>query len=100
MALFRTQTWIAKAEIKLGWFVLCAALVSSCLATEPPMVRSALPAPDLDAMFQQTDGWIGGDGGSSVAWSPQKTLWLFSDTWVGKIREGKRTDATIVNNSV
>jgi hypothetical protein len=25
---------------------------------------------------------------------------LFSDTWVGKIRDGRRTDATIVNNTV
>ena len=29
-----------------------------------------------------------------------KTLWLFSDTWVGKVRDGRRVDGTIVNNTV
>jgi hypothetical protein len=57
-------------------------------------------APDLDALFEQADGWIGGDGAYSIALSPERTLWLFSDTWVGKVRDGRRTDATIVNNTV
>jgi hypothetical protein len=64
------------------------------------VVKSAVPAPELDALFGSTDGWIGADGAYSVAVSPKRTLWLFSDTWVGKIRNGRRTDATIVNNSV
>lgn len=66
----------------------------------PPVVESAGPAPELDALFQQTDGWIGADGAYSVSVSPERTLWLFSDTWVGSVREGRRTDATIVNNTV
>jgi hypothetical protein len=70
------------------------------LGAGPPVVRSAAPAPDLDALFQRTDGWIGGDGAFSVALSPTRTLWLFNDTWVGKIRNGRRTDATMVNNTV
>jgi hypothetical protein len=64
------------------------------------VVKSAVPAPDLDALFARTDGWIGADGAYSVALSPKRTLWLFSDTWVGKIRDGRRTDATIVNNTI
>src|SRR5579883_2965625 len=67
---------------------------------EPPVVKSAAAAPDLDALFERADGWIGGDGVYSVALSSKRILWLFSDTWVGKIRDGRRTDATIVNNSV
>ena len=35
-----------------------------------------------------------------MAVSPERTLWLFSDTWVGKVRDGRRTDATLVNNTV
>lgn len=58
------------------------------------------PAPELTALFQSREGWIGGDGAYSVSLSPTRTLWFFSDTWVGKIKDGKRTDATIVNNSV
>src|SRR5580704_7869805 len=82
------------------WVVGCIALVPLVLGAGPPVVKSAVPAPDLDALFYRTDGWIGGDGAYSVALSPRRTLWLFSDTWVGKIRDGRRTDATIVNNTV
>jgi hypothetical protein len=60
----------------------------------------AKPAPNWDAKFQQTDGWIGGDGAYSVAITPERTVWLFSDSFVGKVREGKRTEATMVNNAV
>jgi hypothetical protein len=80
----------------IGWL----ALVPLLLGAGPPVVKSAAPAPDLDALFQRADGWIGADGAYSVALSPRRTLWLFSDTWVGKIRDGRRTDATIVNNTV
>lgn len=58
------------------------------------------PAPAWEALFRQRDGWIGADGAYSVALGPRRIVWLFSDTWVGKIRDGKRTDATIVNNTL
>jgi Domain of unknown function (DUF4185) len=80
----------------IGW----VALVPLLLGAEPPVVKSAAPAPDLDALFNRVDGWIGADGAYSVALSPKRTLWLFSDTWIGKIQDGRRTDATIVNNTV
>ena len=56
--------------------------------------------PELNALFEPHEGWIGGDGAHSVALDAQRTLWLFSDTWVGSVRHGKRTNATIVNNTV
>ncbi|MGA2060980.1 MAG: DUF4185 domain-containing protein [Thermoguttaceae bacterium] len=64
------------------------------------VIRDAKPALELNALFEQKDGWIGGDGAHSVKLSPQRTLWLFSDSWMGSIRNGKRVDATIVNNVV
>ncbi|HOW90342.1 MAG TPA: DUF4185 domain-containing protein, partial [Elusimicrobiales bacterium] len=30
----------------------------------------------------------------------ERTLWLFGDTWVGKVRDGKHADSRIVNNSI
>lgn len=71
------------------------------------------PAPEMNVLFQQRAGWIGGDGAYSASLRPansasspdnrsvasQRTLWLFSDTWVGKIENGHRTEATIVNNT-
>lgn len=67
---------------------------------ETPTVVKAEPAPELDALFRRTEGWIGADGAFSVPLSDKRTLWLFSDTWVGTIRDGKRKPETIVNNSV
>src|SRR5262245_60263784 len=80
--------------------ILWVALIPLLLGAGPPLVKSATPAPDLDALFDRADGWIGSDGAYSVALSPKRIIWLFSDTWVGKIRHSGRTDATIVNNSV
>jgi hypothetical protein len=80
--------------------VTAAALLPFLLGAGPPVVTSAAPVRDLDALFQRTDGWIGGDGAFSVALPRKRTLWLFNDTWVGKIRDGRRTDATMVNNTV
>ena len=60
----------------------------------------AEPMPDLNVQFEPHEGWIGGDGAYSVAMSPRQTLWLFSDTWIGSVRDGKRTNATIVNNTL
>ena len=63
----------------------------------PVDARSAM---DWNTRFSPSDGWIGGDGVYSVALSPEKTLWLFSDTFVGKVQDGRRTGATMVNNTV
>jgi hypothetical protein len=86
--------------VRRSWVILWVALASPALGAEPPVVQSATPAPDLDALFVRADGWIGADGAFSVSLSPRRTLWLFSDTWVGKVRDGRRTDATVVNNTV
>jgi hypothetical protein len=67
---------------------------------KPLLIQAAKPRPDLDQLFQRTDGWTGGDGVYSVQLAPQRLLWLFSDTWVGPIRDGKHYDATIVNNTL
>lgn len=66
----------------------------------PPKIQSAAPAEDLNAKFNLKEGWIGGDGAHSLALPDNKTLWLFSDTWVGKVNGKKREDATIVNNTL
>ncbi len=73
-----------------------------CLAApaDVPMVVDAKPLPELDAKFNRTEGWVGGDGAFSVATSDKRTLWLFSDTWVGSVRDGKRKDVKMVNNTI
>lgn len=58
------------------------------------------PAPEYDALFERSDGWTGADGAFTVALDATTTFWLFSDTWVGKIRDGKHIESTMINNSV
>jgi hypothetical protein len=77
-------------------FLTTALLV---VGADPLVVVDAKPAQEQTALFDRTDGWIGGDGAYSVALGPRRVLWLFSDTWVGKVRDGKRTDVTMVNNT-
>jgi hypothetical protein len=60
---------------------------------------AAEPLPQYDQLFQRTNGWIGADGNFAVALTNGLTLWLFSDTFVGDVRAGHRTNATMVNNS-
>lgn len=80
---------------------LVAACLGSMTIESPPLKFSqAEPLPALNDVCANTDGWIGADGAHSVALGPHKTLFLYSDTFVGKIKDGKRTNATMVNNSV
>ncbi len=58
------------------------------------------PAPEWDKLFQRTNGWIGADGDYSVRLSDDKILWLFSDTWVGEVKHGKRVNPRMINNSI
>lgn len=74
-----------------------------CLGAAPAarvFAAPAVPAPDMDALFQRTNGWIGADAAYSIPLSPRQTLWLFGDTLVGQVRDGKRRDAKMINNSV
>lgn len=80
--------------------IICLLFVVRLAGADPLVFSEARPVPELDQLFQQKDGWIGADGDYSVALTPQRTLWLFSDTWIGSIRGGKRMNATIINNSL
>ena len=57
-------------------------------------------APALNALFVRTNGWIGADGDYSIAISPQRTLWFFSDTMIGTVIDERRTNVALINNSV
>jgi hypothetical protein len=81
-------------------FLTSLMVVGIGLAPGTAIVIKAEPIPELDAKFQRREGWVGADGVYSAVLSDKKTLWLFSDTWVGSIRAGKRKDVAMVNNTV
>jgi hypothetical protein len=66
----------------------------------PYQVESAKPLPELTGKFYQTSGWTGGDGAASIPLGPDRTLWLFADSWIGKIDNGKRVGPRMINNAV
>jgi len=77
----------------LTWFTVLSA---ACTGAEP----AGKAAPEWDALFQRDSGWIGADGAYSIPLTADTTLWLFSDTFVGKVKDGKRLDACMINNSL
>jgi len=57
-------------------------------------------APGWNQMFQKTNGWLGADVAYSIPLGTDKTLWIFGDTFVGRIRDGKRTAAKMIHSSI
>src|SRR5690348_5466440 len=70
------------------------------MAAEPLRFEQAIPAVDFSARFEREQGWVGADGNYSVALKPDRILWLYSDTWIGEIADGRRKNCTMINNSV
>jgi Domain of unknown function (DUF4185) len=85
--------------IRLRWLpvLVALALLVGC-ASHPSVVVE--PWPQFDALFARNDGWTGADGAYSVELSDGLILWLFGDTWIGKIRDGRHVDSVLVNNSI
>jgi len=55
---------------------------------------------DWDRAFTRTKGWTGADGAYSVDLEG-RTLWLYSDTWVGTVAKGKHAPGSrLVNNTI
>jgi len=57
-------------------------------------------AEDYDRLFTREDGWTGGDVATSIPLRDGRILWLFGDTWIGKVRNGRHTDSSMVHSSV
>jgi len=56
--------------------------------------------PQYEKLFYREKGWTGADAAYTVALSDNVTLWLYGDTWIGDIIDGKHKNATMVNNSI
>ena len=76
--------------------LVCLALVSC--QTFPRFAVE--PLPRYEALFEPRSGWTGGDGAYSAALGSNRFLWLFGDTLVGEVRDGRRIIAGMVPNSI
>jgi len=63
-------------------------------------VESVTPLPSLESCFARTEGWTGADGAHSVRVRRGLVLWLFGDTFVGRVVDGRRVDTTMPRNTV
>lgn len=71
-------------------------------ATDTPLAPTPIPIsqpifsveeiPAYDAFIQQDPDWVGADGGYSIALSDAVTLWLFGDSIIGDVSDGKRVN--------
>ncbi len=87
-------------SILLAIFVLCVFSPATEGVEPSSKSYSAQPIPQYDAAFARSDGWTGGDGITSVDMGNEKVLWLFSDSWIGPVVDGKHSGATMINNAI
>lgn len=83
-----------KGKAALGLWLVFLLVAPGCGAE-----WKAESLPRYDQLFQQTNGWIGADGDFTVSLTNGLTLWLFSDTFVGEVLDGRRVHATMIHNS-
>jgi hypothetical protein len=55
---------------------------------------------DFNALFTTKHGWTGADIANAIPLSDSLTLWLFGGTWIGKIKNNKHINSTIISNAV
>ena len=87
-------SWKSGRHLAAGFF-LAVSLATGANGAD----GTAASAPEFDQLFQRTNGWLGADGDYAVALTNGLTLWLFSDTFVGEVRDGRRINAKMINNS-
>jgi hypothetical protein len=82
------------------FIVLLSLSILSCAVGTPGLHVAIEALPQYEALFANADGWTGGDGAYSVALNQHTIAWFFGDTWIGRLKNGRHVDATLVNNSV
>lgn len=68
-------------------------------AVSPPCFEASAWR-EADQLFRRDQHWLGADGASSVDLGDNRTLWLFSDTWIDPSGSGTRRNAFMVSNSL
>lgn len=72
-------------------------------AESPRTQTIAVSIPDVewDAVFSRTEGWSGGDAAGSIDLRDGRTVWVFGDSWIGNVAEGKHAAGShMVNNAI
>jgi len=84
---------------RLFCFGLTAILLVLTACAPRPAIN-VKPVAEFDALFDRRQGWTGADGAYTVSLLDDTILWLFGDTWIGNIRDGRHVDAVLVRNTI
>src|SRR4051812_13555913 len=89
---------------------VCCVCAQDSINKKPAFKFTAEAAPEWTKLFERTSGWFGADGIFSIPLSGvdknnnggnDSTLLLFSDTYIGEVKDGKPLPGSMmVNNSV
>ena len=96
----KIKTKVGRVPVYRTFIVFLILLLSACAGRHQPPQFTVEPLPLYEALFQRNQGWTGGDGVFSVGLDPNRVLWLFGDTFIGEVKEGRHIDAVLVNNSI
>lgn len=80
---------------------VCLGLLAACAAGPQPGTWTSRPLPELDALFfPEGSSWRGGDAIYSVRLSPDRTLWLFGDSYIAPAGGAGRAGSRMIRNSL
>ena len=61
----------------------------------------SIPDVEWDAVFSRTEGWTGGDVAGTVDLGDGRTVWVFGDSWIGKVSHGRHASGShMINNAI
>src|ERR1700744_4818503 len=90
---------LAKRSRFISTLLCLYLLILSFAVSAGDLTWSAESLPEYDRLFQRTNGWIGADGDFTVTLPDNSTLCLYSDMFIGKVRDGHRQPEKMINNS-
>ncbi len=94
------RCWRCLRAATASGLLLALMSASHLVAAPPPFeVVDGEPVPAWSAGFQRTEGWTGADVAYSITLGREKTLWIFADTFIGRVENGRRVGARMINNS-
>lgn len=91
--------FILIAAVALAFYA-CAFHLSNTKQKSPSFSISTQAWQEADRLFKSDPHWLGGDGAYSVDLGNERVLWLFGDSFINPGNSARRTDATVIRNSL
>lgn len=96
---FRQQLLKCIAASLMPVFWSISTLATDDIADAP--VNQAIPDVEWDAVFSRTEGWTGGDVAGTVDLGDGRTVWVFGDSWIGNVANGRHASGShMINNAI